>query len=78
MSGVSLLKRLRLLGICVPFIFFTQDFTTPLNEVVRIPENSANTTHPPVNRHRGRNSEMSSQVDLTLSCSFPTHPQMWG
>ncbi|WP_321508360.1 response regulator [uncultured Methanoregula sp.] len=37
MSGVSLLKRLRLLGICVPFIFFTQDFMTPLNEVVRLP-----------------------------------------
>ena len=37
MNGVSLLKRLRLLGICMPFIFFTQDFTTPLNEVVRFP-----------------------------------------
>jgi two-component SAPR family response regulator len=38
MNGVSLLKRLRLLGICVPFIFITQDFTTPLNEVVRLPD----------------------------------------
>jgi len=37
MSGVSLLKSLRWLGICVPFIFFTQAFMTPLNEVVRLP-----------------------------------------
>ena len=33
-----MLKRLSLLGICVPFNFFTQDFTTPLNEVVRLPD----------------------------------------
>ncbi|MFA4877056.1 MAG: response regulator [Methanoregula sp.] len=37
MSGVSLLKRLKLPGICVPFIFFTQDFMTPLDKVVHRP-----------------------------------------
>jgi CheY-like chemotaxis protein len=33
MDGVGLLKKLRLQGICVPFIFFTHNFTTPLKEV---------------------------------------------
>lgn len=36
-SGVGLLKRLRLQGVRVPFIFFTHDFTTPLKEVARLP-----------------------------------------
>ena len=37
MSGVDLLRRIWLQGIRVPFIFFTHDFTTPLDEVARLP-----------------------------------------
>jgi len=37
MDGIRLLRHLRLAGIGVPFIFFTNDFMAPLHDVICLP-----------------------------------------
>jgi len=38
MNGIQLLKRVRREGVRVPLIFFTHDFTAPLNDDVCLPD----------------------------------------